>query len=63
MRRCENAGDCQITECPHRNEHFFNYCDDDNNCEAGCDVDGGMPGSRCIELPCNYVSPLYRQKN
>ena len=57
MRRCENADNCNKTKCPHKEEHFFNYLDYDNNCEAGCDVVDGIAGSRCVESPPSYVSP------
>ncbi|MBE9595124.1 MAG: hypothetical protein IMF19_16790 [Proteobacteria bacterium] len=58
MRQCENADDCKITACLHKKKHFFNYLDHDNNCEADCDVIGGIAGSHCIELPSSYISPL-----
>ncbi len=58
MRRCNNAEKCKKTECPHNAEHFWRYLDYDNNCEKGCDVDGGIAGSICVELPSSYISPI-----
>ncbi|KKL56961.1 hypothetical protein LCGC14_2240220 [marine sediment metagenome] len=39
-------------------DHFWLYSDFDNNCEVGCDADGGVTGSKCVELPSSYVSPI-----
>ena len=58
MRRCNGYKDCKIKTCLHHENHFWRYLDYDNNCEAPCDVVGGVAGAYCEELPCSYVSPI-----
>lgn len=52
MRICESAKKCTVDQCKHKAEHGeYNdtHVDNPNICRYPCDVDGGIPGSVCVD--------------
>lgn len=48
MNICEEAEKCEVRICPH-NEPHSGKAEPDNDCAAGCDVDGGIDGAVCTD--------------
>jgi len=45
--KCENADRCEVKNCHHEHDHD-KMSEPENNCDAPCDVRGGIRGSKCF---------------